>query len=92
MSVKDSDGNSPLWTALDTGQEEIAAILVANKCDTTQWAAGPEDCLQSLLHRAIDENNDAVAVFLIKSGCDVNSPRRPGSAGQVTFFFQMISF
>jgi ankyrin repeat protein len=66
MSILDSEGNSPLWTALDTGQEDIASILVANKCDTTQWSTGPENCLQSLLHRAIDENNEAVAVFLIK--------------------------
>jgi hypothetical protein len=28
MSVLDSEGNSPLWNALDTGQEEIASILV----------------------------------------------------------------
>lgn len=68
MSVLDIDGNSPLWTALDTGQEDIATILVANKCDCTQWGVGPEKCQQTLLHRAIDENNDAVAVFLIKSG------------------------
>jgi hypothetical protein len=28
MSVLDLEGNSPLWNALDTGQEEIASILV----------------------------------------------------------------
>lgn len=67
-SVLDMEGNSPLWTALDTGQEDIASILVANRCDCTQWAPGPDACQQSLLHRAIDENNEAVAVFLIKSG------------------------
>lgn len=27
-SVLDAEGNSPLWTALDTGQEDIATILV----------------------------------------------------------------
>lgn len=82
MSVLDPDGKSPLWNALDSGQEEIASILVNSKCDTTQWSAGPEGCQQTLLHRAIDENNDAVAVFLIKSGCDINSPRRPGLNGE----------
>ena len=66
MAVLDADGNSPLWAALDTGQEDIASILVMHKCDTTQWCMGPENCQQTLLHRAIDENNDAVAVFLIK--------------------------
>lgn len=82
MSVLDMDGNSPLWNALDTGQEEIASILVSNKCDTTQWGRGPENCQQTLLHRSIDENNDAVAIFLIKSGCDINSHRRPGLNGE----------
>ena len=82
MSVLDSEGNSPLWNALDSGQEDIASILVNSKCDTTQWCAGPEGCQQTLLHRSIDENNDAVAVFLIKSGCDINSPRRPGPNGE----------
>lgn len=82
MAVLDSEGNSPLWTALDTGQEDIADILVKNNCDTTQWNIGPENCQQSLLHRAIDENNDAVAVFLIKSNCDINSPRKPGLNGE----------
>lgn len=66
MSILDSNGNSPLWNALDTGQEDIASILVHNGCDTTQWSNGPENCMQTLLHRAIDENNEAVAVFLIK--------------------------
>jgi len=82
MSVLDSDGNSPLWNALDTGQEDIASILVANKCDTTQWGPGPDGCQHTLLHRAIDENNDAVAVFLIRSGCDINSARRAGVNGE----------
>lgn len=82
MSVLDSEGNSPLWTALDTGQEDIANILVQNKVDTTQWGTGPENCQQTLLHRAIDENNDAVAVFLIRSGCDINSPRKLGVNGE----------
>lgn len=83
MSEVDSAGNSPLWTALDTGQEDIASILVKYKCDTTQWSPGPEGCQQTLLHRAIDENNEPVAVFLIKSGCDIDSPRREGVNGEM---------
>jgi rabankyrin-5 len=83
MSVLDSEGNSPLWVALETGQEDIASILVINRCDTTQWCTGPDNCQQTLLHRAIDDNNDAVAVFLIKSGCDINSPRQPGINGEM---------
>ena len=81
-SILDENGNSSLWNALDTGQEDIATILVLNGCDTTQWGNGPDNCLQTLLHRAIDENNEAVAVFLIKSNCDLNSPRRPGLNGE----------
>jgi hypothetical protein len=34
------------------------------------------------MSRAIDENNEEVACFLIRSGCDLNAPRRPGPAGQ----------
>ena len=60
----------------------MASILVRHKVDTTQWGVGPESCRQTLLHRAIDENNDAVAMFLIRSGCDVNSPRRVGVSGE----------
>jgi hypothetical protein len=32
-------------------------------------------------HRAIDENKEALATFLIRSGCDVESPRRVGADG-----------
>lgn len=28
MNIMDGDGNCPLWQALDTGQEDIAQILV----------------------------------------------------------------
>lgn len=78
MSVLDAQNNSPLWNALDTGQEDIASILVVNRCDTTQWSEGPEGCQQTLLHRAIDENNDAVAVFLIKRYPTQNPSFKPG--------------
>jgi hypothetical protein len=30
------------------------------------WSEGPDGCSQTLLHRAIDENKDAVAKFLIR--------------------------
>jgi ankyrin repeat protein len=79
MTDLDEKGDTPLWNALETGQEDIASILVVNGADTTHWApTGPDNCLQTLLHRAIDENNESVAVFLIKSRTDINSPRRPG--------------
>lgn len=36
MNVVDEHGNSVLWNALDSGQEDIANILVKFGCDTTQ--------------------------------------------------------
>ncbi|WAR02239.1 ANFY1-like protein, partial [Mya arenaria] len=82
MNITDDKGNCPLWQALDSGQEDIAHTLVKHGCDVDLWLPGPGDCRQSLLHRAIDENNESVACFLIRSNCDKNSPRRPGPNGE----------
>lgn len=82
MSSSDANNNCPLWVALESGQEDIASILVRHGVDTDCWSEGPEGCFQTLLHRAIDENNESVARFLIQSGCDLDSPRRPGPGGR----------
>ncbi|XP_037664488.1 rabankyrin-5 isoform X2 [Choloepus didactylus] len=82
MSVPDEKGDPPLWLALANNLEDIASTLVRHGCDATCWGPGPSGCLQTLLHRAIDENNEATACFLIRSGCDVNSPRQPGANGE----------
>ncbi|XP_068939356.1 rabankyrin-5 [Petaurus breviceps papuanus] len=82
MSVLDDQGNPPLWLALASDLEDIASTLVRHGCDATCWGPGPGGCLQTLLHRAIDENNESVSCFLIRSGCDVNSPRQPGANGE----------
>ncbi|XP_054279848.1 rabankyrin-5-like [Macrosteles quadrilineatus] len=82
MSIVDSNNNCPLWAALEAEQEDIASILVRHGVDTDCWSEGPEGCYQTLLHRAIDENNEQVAKFLIQSGCDLNSPRRAGPGGR----------
>jgi hypothetical protein len=37
-----------------------------------RWSNGPDDCRQTLLHRAIDENNESVACFLIKRYININ--------------------
>ncbi|KAK7076768.1 Ankyrin repeat and FYVE domain-containing protein 1, partial [Halocaridina rubra] len=71
----------PLWQALDSKQEDIASILVQYHVDTDNWGEGPDGCLQTLLHRAIDENREDIACFLIRSGCDVNAVRKPGPGG-----------
>ena len=39
-------------------------------------------CHQTLLHRAIDENQEEFATFLIRCGCDLNSPRKVGPDGR----------
>nr|KAF6454662.1 ankyrin repeat and FYVE domain containing 1 [Rousettus aegyptiacus] len=82
MSVPDEKGNPPLWLALANNLEDIASTLVRHGCDATCWGPGPSGCLQTLLHRAIDENNESITCFLIRSGCDVNSPRQPGTNGE----------
>ncbi|XP_077447830.1 rabankyrin-5 [Stigmatopora argus] len=82
MSVVDDKGDPPLWLALQNGLEDIASTLVRHGCDATSWGRGPSGCQQTLLHRAVDENNEISACFLIRSGCDVNSPRRPGPNGE----------
>lgn len=79
MSAPDRLGNCPLWAALDSGQENIAAILVRHGADTDCWGpAADAGIQQTLLHRAIDENKESVALFLIKAGCDLDSPRIGG--------------
>ncbi|XP_056639998.1 rabankyrin-5 [Diorhabda sublineata] len=82
MSAPDRLGNCALWAALDSDQEDIASILVKHGADTDCWGPGPDGCRQTLLHRAIDENKESAAIFLIQSGCDLNSPRMPGHNGE----------
>ena len=38
---------------------------VKNRCDLNSWHAGKEGCLQTLLHRAVDENKQKHACYLI---------------------------
>ncbi|XP_057341018.1 rabankyrin-5 [Microplitis mediator] len=72
----------PLWDALDSDQEDTASILVTHGADTDCWGPGPDGCLQTLLHRAIDDNKEEIAQFLIRSGCDLNATRKPGPNGE----------
>jgi len=84
-----STSDPPLWIALDkndedkeAGDEDIPAILVRHGVNTDVWMEGPDGCQQTLLHRAIDENKNEAACFLVRAGCDVNSVRKPGANGQ----------
>ena len=76
-----SGSDSPMWIALETNQD-LASILVRYGADTDCWSEGPEGCHQTLLHRAIDENNEDFANFLIRCGCDLNSARKVGPDGR----------
>ena len=78
---KSSGPDPPLWTALKTDQD-LASVLVRYGVDTDSWSEGPDGCLQTLLHRAIDENEQDLACFLIRCGCDLNSPRKAGLDGR----------
>ncbi|XP_059490603.1 rabankyrin-5 [Neocloeon triangulifer] len=82
MSIIDNQGRCALWAALEDGQEDVASILVRFGVDTDCWGPGPEGCLQTLLHKSIDENLTNIACFLIRSGCEMNAPRRPGPNGE----------
>ena len=80
-----SNQNPPLWIALtqddECGSSDIPAVLVRHGVDTDIWVEGPDGCEQTLLHKAIDENRISAAIFLIRAGCDLDSPRRPGANG-----------
>jgi ankyrin repeat protein len=74
-----------LWSALETEQENIASVLVKHGIDTDCWSLGADGLQQTLLHRAIDEQNEYAAIFLIQSGCDLDSPRHsPNDGGDTT--------
>ena len=62
--MPDEKGNPPLWLALANNLEDVASTLVRRGCDAMCWGPGPSGCLQALLHRAMDENNEPIACFL----------------------------
>ena len=70
-----------MWLALDTNID-LASVLVRYGVDTDSWSEGPDGCHQTLLHRAIDENKEDFATFLIRCGCDLNTPRKVGPDGR----------
>jgi hypothetical protein len=40
---------------------------IRSGADVDCWSEGPDGCSQTLLHRAIDENKDTIAKFLVRS-------------------------
>ncbi|XP_037823692.1 rabankyrin-5-like [Lucilia sericata] len=82
LSAPNNKGDAPLWTALELEYDDVAHVLVRHGVDTDCWGPGPDGCQQTLLHRAIDENKESAAIFLIRSQCDLDSPRQPGANGE----------
>lgn len=82
LSAPNNKGDPPLWTALELEYDDVAQVLVRHGVDTDCWSSGPDGCQQTLLHRAIDENKENAAIFLIRSQCDLDSPRQPGPNGE----------
>lgn len=82
LSAPNNKGDPPLWTALELDYDDVAQVLVRHGVDTDCWGPGPDGCQQNLLHRAIDENKESTAIFLIRSQCDLDSPRQPGPNGE----------
>ncbi|KAL1230041.1 Rabankyrin-5 [Trichinella pseudospiralis] len=81
LAAKNANGDSPLWYALCSNHESIADILVEHGADVDCWSTGPNGCMQTMLHRAIDENDERIACYLIKNKCDVNAIRKEGPCG-----------
>ncbi|KAF7496693.1 Rabankyrin-5 [Sarcoptes scabiei] len=77
-----SSGDHILWEALkiykETEEIEIASVLIQRGCEPDGWHQSSEGFFQTLLHRALDANNEKAAVFLIQSNCDIHCVRRPG--------------
>lgn len=92
VNVRSSINDDPvLWEALklisskddhQCNDETIASILVRYNCDTDCHHRAGDGFDQTLLHRALDENNEPIAVFLIRAGCDIHCCRVPGPNGE----------
>ena len=81
VNSSDEEGNTALLVALKSKQMDTAETLVKYGADTTAWNKGPNGCQWSLLHRAIQEQDEDTACFLIQHRTDLNSPRKPGESG-----------
>jgi len=60
------------------GDYGTAEVLVGHGCDSEGWAPVERGSRveETLLHRAIEGENQKAAVFLIKNGCNVNALKR----------------
>lgn len=74
-------------TLLAVFVSNVRFLQVRHGCDATCWGPGPGGCLQTLLHRAIDENNESTACFLIRRSERPTCPFVPSYCGQPSSHF-----
>lgn len=80
MNAVDDAGVSPIWMALQSRQEGIASILVRHGCDL---ACRDKETMLTALHRAIQGEDEFTALFLIRSGANVNDHQNPSGVAPV---------
>ncbi len=65
MDFNTSSSQVELWYKLSAVKSFYKPIR--SGADVDCWSEGPDGCSQTLLHRAIDENKDTIAKFLVRS-------------------------
>lgn len=80
-SMLSGSGTNPLYLALEMRQENVANILVSHGIDLDCWSPVGDGTLETLLHRALrdDVEDEYIATYLIKKGCDIDSPKQHDS-------------
>lgn len=66
-----------MYSLYDNNNNNITVFStqVRHGCDATAWSIGPSGCKQTLLHRAVDENNEVSACFLVRRSANLLSIR-----------------
>lgn len=64
----------PLWCALLRCDWNIASLLISHGADVNFWSSFKNTPIHlTLLHRAVQQENEPIAQFLIENNCDVNA-------------------
>lgn len=69
ISSKEEHGYTPLHLAVQEGQKDVAAYLLANKADIN----ARENRNETPLHIAVVKDNKDMAEFLLKNNADINA-------------------
>lgn len=77
-SMSSENGTNPLYLALEMRQDVVANILVSHGIDLDCWSPAGDGTLETLLHRALRSEvaDEYIAMYLIKKGCDIDSPKQ----------------